>query len=790
MFKNYLKIVLRHFTKNIVYVLINIIGLGLAMAVCIVAYLNYKFDAEFDSKHEKLKRIYRIEHTQLIDGNERSFGTTPGLLGPTVSEDISGIEKVVRVAMDLMADIQLLKAGENETYTRLIYADPDFFDVFTFPLISGNTEFFHDDNSVFITERLATILFGSQDPVGEIISVKGSPYIVGGVLKNHPLNSSFRFSAVAPIHEIYKDQNITGSNWGNIYEIAGTFILVKEQKQPGTIEKSLQTYVPVVNDANYHQVKRFYLTPFKDMAHRGRNIREHHFQPSLHPAAVLPPLIAAICILLIACFNFMNTAIAIAGKRLKEIAIRKAVGSLKRQLIIQLMGENFLLVFFALIFALFFANYLVPAYSDMWEFVDLSFSITKDSELWIFIIMVLIATAFISGAYPAFYISNINPVNIFQDKLKLGGSNIFSKAMLTLQFSITVLAIFTGVVFIQNAKYQANFDLGFDGDSLIEVYLEDDYPEVFKTTIQSYPGIEGISGSISGPFFNSRSLKYNETIFEAKMHFLEMESFRTLGLRLIEGRSFEPENKKTDEISSILVNRKFIEESGMNDPVGKTLIMDDSIPLTIVGVIENQLDEGVFTTSISPIFYRLADDRYRTSSFLVRVAPGKRQKVYQYLEDEWNKLVPDRPFFGIEGDVYIEASKYISKNILSISFFLVLIATLLSVAGLYSQVSLRIIQRTKEIGIRKIFGASIPGVIKILNNEFLVILATGSIIGITAGYYSNVALMDSIWEYFTDLTVFTFIIPVISIFTVSVITVSGKVYYASTRNPVHSLKNE
>ena len=788
MFKNYLKIIVRNISKHIVYVLINVIGLGLALAVSIVAYLNYKFDADFDTSHENRERIYRIEHTQRIEGEEKSFANTPGLLGPTVVDDISGVEKMVRMAKDLLWT--LVKAGENEAYAQLYYTDPDLFDLFTFPLISGNKESFLDNNSVFITEQLATALFGDQDPVGEIISVRDFPYTVGGVLENHPLNSSIQFDAIAPIHEFYKDDNIDELKWGNIYEIASTFILVKDQKQTGAIEKSLQTYVPVVNDVNFHQVKRFYLAPFRDMAHKGRIVSGHPFKPSVHPAAVLPPLIAAVCILLIACFNFTNTTIAFAGKRLKEIGIRKVAGSQKHQLILQLMSENILLVFFALIFALFFAHYLVPSYSAMWDFMDLSFSVSKDPELWVFIIMTLIATAILAGAYPAFYISGFNPVNIFREKLKLGGSNIFSKGILTLQYGISVLALFTGVTFIQNADYLDGFDMGYDGDHLLEVTGEDIYLDVYKNAIQSHPGIESISESIQGPFFNTMSIRYQETRLEAKMNFLEMESFNTMGLRLAEGRSFEPGTRRTDEISSILVNRKFIEESGINEPLGKTVIMSDSIPLTIIGVLENLLDEGVFTTAIDPVFYRLADDTYKASALCIRIAPENRQKVTQYLKDEWSKLVPDRPFFQLEGDVFMLASKYINTKILSIALFLVLIAVMLSAAGLYSLVSLRIIHRNKEIGIRKIFGASIPGVIRKLNFEFLVILALGSLAGIVAGYFLNVALMDSIWEYFTNLTALTFIIPLLVIFAISFITVSGKVYYAAARNPIYSLRYE
>ena len=218
--------------------------------------------------------------------------------------------------------------------------------------------------------------------------------------------------------------------------------------------------------------------------------------------------------------------------------------------------------------------------------------------------------------------------------------------------------------------------------------------------------------------------------------------------------------------------------------------MSDSVPLTIIGVIDNLLDEGVFTTTIDPIFYRLADDTYKASALCIRIAPENRQKVTQYLEDEWSKLVPDRPFFGWEGDVFLEASKYINTKIFSIASFLIIIAVLLSSAGLYSLVSLRVIHRTKEIGIRKIFGASITEVIIQLNFEFLVILAIGYLTGIVAGYFLNVALMDSVWEYFTDLTALTFLIPLLVIFAVSFISVSVKVYYAAARNPIYSLRYE
>jgi putative ABC transport system permease protein len=775
-------------TGNIVHVLINVLCLGLALAICMVAYLNYRFDADFDTCHENRDRIFRIEHTRLTEGGPQSFASTPVPLGPAVINDISGVEKMVRITMDLMSNVQLLQAGEDEVYTRLIYADPDFFDVFNFPFVKGAGESFRNNPSIYITEHLATVLFGDKDPVGEIITVWDSPYTVTGILENHPLNSSFSFQAVVPVYNFFHREGPSEYSWND--QVSSTFILVRDPRQAKTIEKSLQRYLPVVNDVSWSRVEGFYLAPFSDMAHKGRKIRGHPFNPSVHPAAVFPPLIAAICILLIACFNFTNTSIAVAGKRLKEIGIRKAMGGSRRQLIQQLLGENLLLVILALVFALFFARFLLPAYSNMWDFVELSYSITRDPELWGFIILALVVTAFLSGAYPAIYISSFNPVMIFQDKLMLGRSNIISKGILALQYSISVLALFTGAAFIENSEYLESFDMGYDADHLYEVHGENDNLELYRNAVQSNPDIVSVSKSMPGPFFKSRNIRYNETKFEANLHLLDLESFSTVGLRLTEGRPFEAETRKTDEMSSILVNRKFTEESGIDEPLGKTVMMSDTVPLTNIGVIENLLDEGAFTSAIPPIFYRLADENEKAGALCVRTAPENRQEVVEYLKVEWNRLVPDRPFLGVEGDIYKDVSNYINKKILTIALLLVIIAVIISAAGLYSQISLRIIFRTKEIGIRKVFGASIIDVMNTMNYEFLVILAVGSMVGITAGYFLNVALMEAVWEHFTRLTAGTFIVPVIIVVFISVITVSGKVYRAATRDPVRSLRYE
>ncbi len=791
MLKNYLIVTFRNLFRNIFYVLINIIGLGLALAICIVAYLNHTYDADFDAWHVNKIHIYKIEFTHLIQARSQPYGITPITLGPTIENKISGIEKIVRVNRSYSP----MKVGENNFNKRIAYADPDFFDVFTFHLISGNKESFRDKNTIFINERLAEIYFGDVDPVGKIISIFNDngeefSFIVGGVMKNLPLNSSFIFEAVTQIDNFIEMWDLDEFDWSAW--TAGTFIYINNPEQTETITELLQQFVPIQNEARENfKIEQFYLVPFTDMAHHGWDIWAHWFRQSFHPAAVTAPPIMAIFILLIACFNFTNTSIAFSSKRLKEIGVRKVTGGLRKQIILQFMSENLFLSFFALIFAVFFANFLVPAYSSMWEYMDLSFSLSKDPELWIFLFLLLVVTALVAGAYPSFYISRFNPVNIFQDKLSIGGRNVLSRILITLQFAISVLALVSGIMFTQNANYQNNIYLGYDKDHIIAIPVSNtSYFEPYKNTIKSNPKIESVGESeehIGWSMF-SRPVNYNDIKLEVDMFDIGHGYFNTMGLRLIEGREFEPHLEKTDANGSIIVNQKFIEDFGISDPIGKTVKMNDTVPLYIIGVMENFFRNGVWT-KIEPTVFRLAN-KERLRMLTTRASPENLQDVYQYLEEEWKKMVPNYPFEGFYQEERMEEAKNINKSIKTVYVFLAVMALLLSAIGLHTLVSLSIIRRTKEIGIRKVLGASVQRIVRLLNNEFLLILIIASIIGTIGGYYSSIILMESIWDYFTDVTAITFIIPILLIFIISAITVGGKVIEAALRNPAESLRYE
>jgi len=790
MFKNYLTVTFRNFSKNILYVLINVTGLGLALGVCIVAYMNNKYDWDFDKFHENRDEIYRIELTREVDGQIQAYGISPLSLAPLLKQNLGDMGEVIRITSTGVP----VKKGIHVFNKRVAFCDSAFADVFTLEMKAGSKYGFHDKNTIIISEELKDIYFGDEDAIGEIISLTNQEeefaFIVGGVFKSLPLNSSFRFHAVVLLDNYLEVRQIDEFDW--MTWIGGTFIHLPDPSKVPVVEDLLSQYVQVQNDAREDfQVDSFYLYPFNDMAHHGWDIWSHWFRASFHPAAVTAPPMMAIFILLLACFNFMNTAISFSSKRLKEIGIRKVSGGSRRQIIMQFMGENLILSFMAILIGVFVGRYLVSAYSSMWVYLDISLSFKEYPELWWVLGVMLIITSILAGAYPSFYISRFNPVFIFQDKLKIGGRNILSKILLTLQFMISIMALASGFIFTENARFQDNIYLGYDKDNIIAVPINiASHFVAFRDAVSAYPMIERIGESEEhvgwGNF--SRSLEYQGHKKEVRALDIGDGYFHTMGFKLLEGREFPPDLKGNDTEKSIIVNQKFVEEFGLEEPVGEKIMMNDTVTLYIVGVMENIYLYG-FWAKIDPMFFRRGvDSRMRTLA--IRSSAENLEQVNDYLEEVWQDLIPNNPYGGMFQDDLMDEARDINKNIKVINIFLALIATILSTIGLYTLVSLSIIRRTKEIGIRKVNGAPIPRLIGILSKEYIIILLIACLAGNISGFYLSKMLIDSIWEVYSDISTTNFILPVILIFVIATASIGWKVYSAAKRNPAESLRYE
>jgi putative ABC transport system permease protein len=335
MLKNYLLVTLRNLYRNKVYALINILGLGTALAICIVAYFNHMFGYEFDRSHEHFEEIYRVTSNRVQGEGEQEYGIVPAPLGPAMKKDLAGIAHAARI----MRSYSPVKVGIDNFNRQVSYVDPEFLDMFTFHAVSGNLAALNDPNNVLISEEMAKALYGREDPIGQPITIFNDAnveytYTVAAVFEDLPMNSSFRIDILTHLDNFLTMWNVQDVNWQQFARIL--FVQLPDAASLPAVAEGLKQYIPVQNRANESfTITRFNLVPLKEVNKRSRDTWNNSLYPGLHPAAVLAPLMMALTMLLIAAFNFANTAIASAGKRLLEIGIRKVAGGERRQLLVQ-----------------------------------------------------------------------------------------------------------------------------------------------------------------------------------------------------------------------------------------------------------------------------------------------------------------------------------------------------------------------------------------------------------------------------------------------------------------------
>ena len=790
MFKNYLLITLRNLYKNRIFALINILGLGLALSVCIVAYFNAMFDYGFDRDHENFHNIYRINSFRDMQGRDQEYGIVPAMLGLEIENDIPGIDRAAR----LFRSYSPVKVDRDNFNRHVSYVDPEFLDIFSFPLTHGSPTALQNLDNVLISQNLAHDLFGNEDPTGNIISIfndenKEFAYTISGVFQDLPQNSSFRIDVLTHFDNFLHMWNIEEMDWK--FMVRALFILVQDKGALPGIQEGLNQYIPVQNKAREDfLITGFTLVPLKDMGDNSREIWSSSLFPGLHPAAVLAPPVMAIMILLIAVFNFANTAIASAGKRLKEIGVRKVVGGVRKQLMVQFLIENFMICIFALFVGIALASFLVPAYSSLWEYMTLKMTFSEFWSFWIFIVLLLLVTGMLAGTYPALYISSFRPVAILQGQTKLGRAGTLSRILLGLQLMISVMAIVSGIIFAKNARYQETVDLGYDRDHLIVVPIQTDHFKSFQEAVTQNPRIISVAGTQEHMGFGNytRVVEDERQQIEVGVMDIGPRYMETMGLRILDGRGFDPGRVDADRQGAIVVNRKLVEVFGWQNPVGKQITMSDTTILTIIGVVDDFYFAGLWI-EIEPTIVRLTGDE-RYYNLVVRSEPDDLPEILDYLRTTWMDMFPNYPFTGMYQEDTLQEEKYINKSIMKVFMFLAVVATILSMIGLYTLISLNVLNRTKEIGIRKVLGAPVPVIIVLLSRLFLLILLFSAIIGCVGGYYISLMLLDSIWDHFLKMTADIFILALIFVFVTTILTIIGKVYLAAIQNPVESLRYE
>lgn len=792
MFKNFLKTTFRNLVKNKNYVIINILGLSLSLACCIVAYLNFKFAADYDKNHTNLDRIYKIQINKNIQSNSIPYGITPLPIGPVMNEQLPEIDMVTRVASSNM----VLKKEQNVLNEYIGFVENNFFEAFTFPMKYGSSSSLADQGSIILSLETAERLFGQRNPAGEIVSIvkdDGSivTKLVGGVLEKIPLNSTIKFDAFMTIDEYFPLFDIEKNSWKSF--IAATFITLKDGQSPDQIGPFLNSnFIDIQNEARDDwKVGEYYLVPFSKFAATSEDLRANWLAQGPPRGAILIPMIMAILMLLIACFNFTNTSIAISSKRLKEIGIRKVMGGNKRQLILQFMGENLVLTLIALILSVVIAAVLVPAYSSLWEFIDLELDFVAHPELFIFMIGLLVFTSIVAGAYPSIYISSYEPVHILKGNFTIGGTSIFSRVLLSIQYVLTIVALIASLAFFQNADYQKQLDVGFEMDNLIavEVSNKSEYDRL-KSRVGQNPNVLQVASTEEhiGRWNYVRTFNNAEIELEVFMMNLGPDYLDIMGLEMAKGRYFKKDLYEHDKTNSLIVNEKLVEEFGWKDPIGQMVQIDDSTRLQIVGVIKNFYMQG-FWNPVEPYGFRPAHED-RTNFAVVKVQPGELATTYDFLQASWLEVEPNKPFRGQYQDEFMRGVEMVNGNISIMFSFLGTLALILSSIGLYTLVSLNVIKRIKEIGVRKVLGATLSQIIVRMNRQFIWILAISAVLGSGLAYLAVDAVMGMIFAYYKTMSVITVVIPLAGLLTVAFCTSAGRTLLAARKNPSNSLRYE
>jgi len=350
MLKNYLLVTLRNLYKNKIYALINILGLGMALAICIVAYFNHMFGFEFDRWHENFNELYRVNSYRQMQDRDQEYGVVPLPLGQNLKEEIPSVREAAR----LMRSYSPVKVGIDNYNRQISYVDPEFLDMFSFYPVAGNLQDLRSPNNVLISREMATALYGKDDPIGQSVSIYNDDnteftYTVAAVYEDLPQNSSFMIDILTHIDNFLTMWDVDETNWQSFSR--ALFIQVPEVHELPKVMQGLEQYIPVQNEANESfTITGFNIVPLKEVNKNTRDTWNSGLFPGLHPAAVVAPLVMALIMLLIACFNFANTAIASSGKRLMEIGLRKVVGGVRKQLLIQFLIENYIICFLALLY--------------------------------------------------------------------------------------------------------------------------------------------------------------------------------------------------------------------------------------------------------------------------------------------------------------------------------------------------------------------------------------------------------------------------------------------------------
>ena len=810
MIKHYLKIAFRNLVKQKGLAFINIAGLSIGLA-CFSLFLLYTINEfSFDRFHKNAKNIYRVYRwTEAMQG-EPAAGDVylPMPLAPAMKQDLPDVQNYVRLQE---AWGESYVKFENKTdRIKLSFADTQIFSMFSFKIKSGSSKSaLKNLHNVVLTERMAGKFFGAENPLGKTLLIKKEesfePFIVSAIVENPPSNSSIQFEALGNYDYLATTDNGKGSvnNWRRSAYI--TFVQLKTGSKlasNGALIPFRKKYYPdeeaEARKAGYWTGKgvpvKYGLQPLLSI-HTDTKVWGGDV-PAVKPKTIWILLAIAFGVLLIACINFTTLAIGRSASRAREIGVRKVVGSGRNELILQFLAEALLLTIFAVLLGLLLGNFLLPYFNQL-SGKELVFSFGQFPELiWLLIGLTLIV-GFLSGSYPALVLSGFKPLEVLKQKIKVGGSNFFTKSLVTVQFILSIGLVASTMIILQQLKFMTSKNPGFNKENIVVVSVRDidgkkNYP-LFRQALAGDPSISGIAASElglgEGTGWSRSGFDYKGKLKQVFEYFIDPNYIPLMQMQLQKGRNFDP-RIASDTVTSVIVNEAMVRDFGwsIDSAVGQQLIgySERKTPV-VIGVVKD-FHFRPFGEKVEPqMFHQFSD--YTPRQYFVRIKPGDPSTALASLNKAWSSLVTDIPFnysFLDESLNNFYKSEVRWSRIIGwaggISIFLACL-------GLFGLAALAAVNRTKEIGIRKVLGATITNIIQLLSKDFLKLVLIAVIIASPLAWYAmNKWLQD--FAYRINIGWAVFLIAGISAVIIAFITISLQAIMAAVSNPVKSLRTE
>jgi putative ABC transport system permease protein len=791
MFKNLFKIILRNLWRYKSYTLINIVGMAIGIAAMVWGYQTYKYSYSFDNFHKDRDHVYRaLTYKKDADGLKGIVPMTPVLQAQL---DFSGIKEAVRWDSRGAS----VKYDKSDAFAEQVhFTDPAFFDLFNFPLVAGSNSI-TDHASVLITQKVAKKYFGDQDAIGKtIILYAGETYAmplkVTGVLKDVPVNSTIRFEFITQFDNQLKGDGSKIATDDPTWLIDAAFFRIPDPANAARLEKEMNRYLAVQNKAREDwKVSAFKFVSLRKAASLGNAIGSNSLFRKPDDSATFGPMVLAFLIFLSACLNFSNTTVARANRRLKEIGMRKVMGSTHAQLIRQLLLECSVIVIAAILLSIVMNNWWLPVFNQMFGEIDVRADYWKDTSLLVFLACMLAGATLLAGAYPAFYVSRFNPTTIFRGSVKFGGTNLFSRLMLGLQLSIAIITVIAGIAFARNSEYQRNYDFGYSMENTLGITFSDSASFIpLKNEMAKIPEVKSLSGTRHHIAFSFRNAIAESEEMKKETDFLEVgrDYVRTMQLKLVAGRDFDPVSE-ADYDNALLITEKLAAQFGWKEKeaLGKRIFID-SANFSVVGILKDFHPDYLFNT-LEPVAMKLAKES-RFQFLIMQAKPEDLTMVYRKAQDAWKRLFPLKPFNGFYQNQITAEAFETSKNIAIIFKWFAVVCILLTATGLFALVSLTTLKKTKEIALRKVVGAAPHHIMLLINKSYFWIFLISAVVGCYGGYALTKLLLDMIFKINAGVGSGALIGSVAALFIIAAFVTGIKVWQAVRTNPVKMLRTE